>query len=133
MCISSRRSLSFESTIDKIHNELDEEVVPLPSEILVEESSLDTLSKDELVDEKSLTTPPSRFTHFSQRERKVYFEDFKSLSDIETPKSRLKYWHASQFVILKLKKKIKRFTSYNTKFQNKIKKLSSLIEHLNED
>lgn len=50
-----------------MHDEMDEEVVPLPSEILVEEISLDTLSKDELVDEKSLTTPPSIFTHFSQR------------------------------------------------------------------
>lgn len=66
-------TLPSEMLVDEISlnavcdNELDEEVVPLPSEILVEEISLDTMSKDELVDEKSLTTPPSRFTHFSQR------------------------------------------------------------------
>jgi hypothetical protein len=76
-------TLPSEMLVDEISldavcdNELDE-VVPLPSEILVEEISLDTLSKDELVDEKSLTTPSSRFTHFSLVKRYFHWKDIRA-------------------------------------------------------
>jgi len=39
----------------------------------------------------------------SHRKRKVFCGDFKSVDDIETPNSRLKYWHASQNVITEQK------------------------------
>lgn len=63
----------------------------------------------------------------------MYVGDFESPSDIETPNSRLKYWHASQSVILEQKKKLKKLTNDNENLRNKIKNLSSLIEHLNEE
>jgi len=137
LCISSRRSLFFENTMDTINDEMKEEVVPLLSEMLVDEISLDTVFDNELVSEttvvsKPLTTPPSQFTHFTPRKRKVYVGDFESPSDIETPNSRLKYWHASQSLILEQKKKLKKLTKDNEKLRNKIKNLSSFVEHLND-
>jgi len=39
----------------------------------------------------------------SHRKRKVFWGDFKTVDDIETPNSRLKYWHASQNVITEKK------------------------------
>ncbi|KAL5238567.1 hypothetical protein ACI65C_005977 [Semiaphis heraclei] len=55
-------------------------------------------------DDSFITTPTSSKSHLLA-EKKVFWGDFKTVDDIDTPNSRLKYWHASQNVITEQKKK----------------------------
>lgn len=93
-----------------------EEVVPINSEIVVCETSLNTMNCDELVEEitvDSKSMPPTQYTDYTPgyfhiqflilyilsvitilkyfRKQKVYIGDFESPDDIESPNSRLKY------------------------------------------
>jgi len=69
----------------------------------------------------------------SHRKRKVFWGDFKTVDDIETPNSRLKYWHASQNVITEQKKTITSLRQINEKLLKQVKTLNNLIDHLKND
>lgn len=67
------------------------------------------------------------------RKRKFFAGDFKSIDDIESPNSRLKYWIASKNEHENHVKKIKQLRLANFRLKNKIKTMHSLISHLKDE
>lgn len=67
------------------------------------------------------------------RKRKCFVGDFKDITEIDTPNSRLKYWIATKNEHEKHIKKIKSLRKENYRLEHKIKTMNNLITHLKDE
>ncbi|XP_050431275.1 uncharacterized protein LOC126839885 isoform X3 [Adelges cooleyi] len=85
---------------------------------------------DEEVVPNEPSTSHSLITPYKPKKRKTFVGDFKSFDELESPNSRLKFWHASNNTIKNQQHTIKNLRKQNYCLNKKIKILDQLIRQL---
>ncbi|XP_050439629.1 uncharacterized protein LOC126845113 isoform X3 [Adelges cooleyi] len=111
-------------------------LLEMPNEEDIKKSDLCKMVVTETGDEvvpNELSTSHSFITPPKPKKRKTYVGDFKSVEELESPNSRLKYWLASKKTITTQQRKIKNLRQQNYRLNQKIKNLDQLIDHLKDE